>query len=55
MNKKKNLEENPNWRENSLDGQNFTLVLHNDDVHDFTYVIDSLVDVMQYQRKILSI
>lgn len=45
MNGKRNIEEDPNLETNPGNGKDHSLVLYNDDVHDFMYVIDSLIDV----------
>jgi len=48
MDRKRNLEKNPNLEKNQQGGKDYSLVLHNDDVHDFLYVIDSLVDICDH-------
>lgn len=52
MNRKRefgDFEENPNM-ENSFSKRNDRLlVLHNDDVHDFEYVIESLIEVCNHE------
>ena len=48
MNRKRNFEENPNLETNPNDGKDYALILFDDDVHDFMYVIDSLVDVCDH-------
>lgn len=45
MRSKRKLEKNPNLEENPHDGKDYSLILHNDDIHDFMYVIDSLIEV----------
>lgn len=48
MNSKRKFEKNPNLHENPHDGKDYSLILHNDDVHDFIYVIDSLIEVCNH-------
>lgn len=45
MNRKRNLEDNQNLEKKHQDGYDYSLILHNDDIHDFMYVIDALIDV----------
>lgn len=48
MNPKRNLEDNPRIEENKESGKDYVLILHNDDIHDFMYVIDSLIEVCDH-------
>ena len=48
MNSKRKSEENPEIEKYPNNGSDHILVLHNDDIHDFMYVIDSLVDVCDH-------
>lgn len=48
MNRKRNLEHNPNMEKYPQEGKDYLLVLHNDDVHDFMYVIDSLIEICDH-------
>lgn len=48
MNSKRKFERNPNLEENPQDGKDYSLFLHNDDIHDFMYVIDSLIEVCNH-------
>lgn len=48
MNRKRNLENNPNLEKYPQGGGDYSLVLHNDDVHDFMYVIDSLIEICEH-------
>ena len=48
MNRKRDFESNPNLETNPDRGKDYRLVLHNDEIHDFIYVIDSLVDVCDH-------
>jgi ATP-dependent Clp protease adaptor protein ClpS len=48
MNPKRNLEDNPRLDENAQAGKDYMLILHNDDDHDFNFVIDSLVEICDH-------
>ena len=48
MNRKRNVEKNPNLERNSQEGKDCSLILHNDDIHDFMYVIESLIEVCDH-------
>jgi len=48
MNRKRNLEESQNLEKKSQSEDIYSLILHNDDVHDFMYVIDSLIEVCDH-------
>ena len=48
MNRKRDFENNPNLEANSSSGKDHTLILHNDDIHDFNYVINSLVEICDH-------
>ncbi|MFC2104246.1 ATP-dependent Clp protease adaptor ClpS [Bacteroidota bacterium] len=48
MNSKRKFEKDPNLEENPQEGKDYLLVLHNDDVHDFMYVIDSLIEICDH-------
>lgn len=48
MNRKRNLEENQNLEKKHQEGNDYSLILHNDDIHDFMYVIESLVEVCDH-------
>ncbi|OFX25979.1 MAG: hypothetical protein A2041_05190 [Bacteroidetes bacterium GWA2_31_9b] len=48
MNSKRKFENDPNLEMGSNDGKDYSLVLYNDDVHDFDYVINSLIDVCSH-------
>jgi ATP-dependent Clp protease adaptor protein ClpS len=49
MNRKRNLEDNPRIEKNGQAGKDYVLILHNDDVHDFNFVIDSLIEVCDHE------
>jgi len=49
MNWKRDFEENPNAEKSAENGSDYSLILHNDDVHDFEYVIESLIDVCDHE------
>lgn len=48
MNRKRNLEENQNLEKKSQGEDVYSLFLHNDDIHDFMFVIDSLIEVCDH-------
>ncbi len=48
MNSKRKFEKNPNVEKNAQAAGDCLLILHNDDIHDFTYVIDSLIEVCDH-------
>ena len=49
MNRKGNVEENSNVQKSPENGKDCTLILHNDDVHDFMYVIESLIEICDHE------
>lgn len=49
MNRKREFEEKPNVENSADNGNDYSLILHNDDVHDFEYVINSLIDVCNHE------
>ncbi|MCG8412219.1 MAG: ATP-dependent Clp protease adaptor ClpS [Bacteroidales bacterium] len=49
MNKKSDFDENNDVKKASQKGKNCSLILHNDDIHDFEYVINSLVDICKHE------
>jgi len=49
MIRKRNFEENPNAEKNPQAGKDYTLTLHNDDVHDFEFVINSLIEICDHE------
>jgi len=48
MNSKRKFEKNPNLESDPNEGGNYSLFLENDDVHDFVYVIDALIEVCDH-------
>lgn len=48
MNSKRKFEKNPNVEKTPQEGKDYSLILHNDDIHDFMYVIDSLIEVCEH-------
>ena len=48
MNKKRDFEENSEVQNSSNSKKDHLLTLHNDDTHDFEYVIESLVEVCRH-------
>ena len=48
MNSKRSFEKNPDLEKNPKKGKDYLLILHDDDVHDFTYVIDSLIEICDH-------
>lgn len=48
MNIRRQYEQDPNYEMSSNDGKDYSLILYNDDVHDFNYVIDSLIDICKH-------
>lgn len=48
MNSKRKFEKNPNIEQNPQVGKDCSLILYNDDIHDFMYVIDSLIEVCDH-------
>ena len=48
MNRKRNFEENPGLEKVPESGKDYSLILHDDDVHDFMYVIESLIEVCDH-------
>jgi len=49
MNRKRNYQEDSSLEANSNDGKDYQLILYNDDVHDFHYVIESLMDICEHE------
>lgn len=49
MNRKGNLKENSNVQKSPGNGKDYSLILHNDDVHDFHYVIESLIEICDHE------
>lgn len=49
MNRKKEFEEKSNVENSADNGSDYSLILHNDDVHDFEYVINSLIDICNHE------
>ncbi len=45
MVRKRNREEDSKVKRNPEPANQYALILHNDDVHDFNYVIESLVEI----------
>jgi ATP-dependent Clp protease adaptor protein ClpS len=50
MNRERDFEENSNIKNSPSSGKDYTLFLYNDDVHDFAYVIESLIDVCEHEQ-----
>lgn len=48
MNSKRKFEKNPNIEKNPQQGMDCSLILYNDDIHDFMYVIESLVEICDH-------
>ena len=48
MIRKRNPGKNPDLEKVPDSGKDYSLVLHDDDIHDFTYVIDSLIDICDH-------
>lgn len=48
MNNKRKFEKNPNLERDPNEGGDYSLILQNDDVHDFVYVIDSLIEICDH-------
>lgn len=48
MNIKRQYEQDPNYEMSSNDGKDYSLILYNDDVHDFNYVINSLIEICRH-------
>ncbi|OFX86594.1 MAG: hypothetical protein A2W99_15795 [Bacteroidetes bacterium GWF2_33_16] len=48
MNIRRKYEQDPNYEMSSNDGKDYSLILYNDDVHDFNYVINSLMEVCKH-------
>ncbi len=48
MIRKRDLEKDPNLEKNPQAGKDYTLTLHNDDIHDFNFVIDSLIEICNH-------
>jgi ATP-dependent Clp protease adaptor protein ClpS len=48
MNRQRDLENSPNMEMNPKEERDCSLILHNDDVHDFDFVIDSLIEICDH-------
>lgn len=48
MDKNRVTENNPNMELEPQEGEKYSLILHNDEVHDFGYVIDSLIEICDH-------
>jgi len=48
MGGRRKTEKQEKYEINEHSGRDFTLILHNDDVHDFDFVIHSLIDVCKH-------
>ncbi len=48
MDKKRDIENSPNMELNPLEESDCSLILHNDEVHDFEYVINSLIEICDH-------
>ena len=48
MDIRRKYEQDPNYEMSSNDGKDYSLILYNDDVHDFSYVINSLIEVCKH-------
>ncbi|MEE4198724.1 MAG: ATP-dependent Clp protease adaptor ClpS [Bacteroidales bacterium] len=48
MGSRKKTEKQEKFEINEDSGRDYLLILHNDDVHDFNFVIDSLVDICNH-------
>lgn len=48
MNSRKKTEKNQKFEINENQDKKFSLILYNDDVHDFDFVINSLIDVCDH-------
>lgn len=48
MNSRKKTEKNQKFEINENRDKKFSLILYNDDIHDFDFVIDSLIDVCDH-------
>ena len=48
MNDKRKYEKNPNLEGDSREGGDYSLILQNDDIHDFEYVIDALMEICDH-------
>lgn len=49
MNSKREFEGNPNMENSYENSGESMLILHNDDVHDFEYVIESLMEICGHE------
>lgn len=49
MDIKRQYEQDPNYELSSNDGKDYSLILYNDDVHDFNYVINSLIEICKHE------
>jgi ATP-dependent Clp protease adaptor protein ClpS len=48
MNRQRDLENSPDMEMNPQKERDCSLILHNDDVHDFDFVIDSLIEICDH-------
>jgi len=48
MDRKRELENSPNMEIDPQEGKDYSLILHNDEVHDFEYVINSLIEICDH-------
>ena len=48
MDRKRDAENSPNMELNPQEEKDYSLILHNDEVHDFEYVIDSLIEICDH-------
>jgi len=50
MNIRRKYEEDPNYEMSSNDGKDYSLILYNDDIHDFNFVINSLIEICNHDE-----
>ncbi|MGE0089154.1 MAG: ATP-dependent Clp protease adaptor ClpS [Bacteroidales bacterium] len=50
MNIRRKYEEDSNYEMSPNDGKDYSLILFNDDLHDFNYVISSLIEVCKHDE-----
>jgi len=50
MNIRRKYEQDPNYEMSSNDGKDYSLILYNDDIHDFNYVISSLIEICNHDE-----
>ncbi len=48
MDRKRDFEENSDLKNSPSEGKDYRLILHNDDIHDFQYVIESLIEICEH-------